>query len=58
MWREALWLVHDDLATVQEIDDAVRFSFGLRRAVMGPIHTYRIAVPEASTRRWSDMDPR
>ncbi|WP_051448472.1 3-hydroxyacyl-CoA dehydrogenase NAD-binding domain-containing protein [Bradyrhizobium sp. WSM1417] len=36
MWREALWLVHDDLATVQEVDDAVRYSFGLRRAVIGP----------------------
>lgn len=36
MWREALWLVHDDLATVEEIDDAVRYSFGLRRAVIGP----------------------
>lgn len=36
MWREALWLVHDDLATLQEVDDAVRYSFGLRRAVIGP----------------------
>ncbi|WP_347340186.1 3-hydroxyacyl-CoA dehydrogenase NAD-binding domain-containing protein, partial [Bradyrhizobium brasilense] len=36
MWREALWLVHDDVATVQEVDDAIRYSFGLRRAVIGP----------------------
>ncbi|MGY4230109.1 carnitine 3-dehydrogenase [Bradyrhizobium sp. USDA 4503] len=36
MWREALWLVHDDLATVQEVDDAIRYSFGLRRAIVGP----------------------
>ncbi|NLS74768.1 3-hydroxyacyl-CoA dehydrogenase [Bradyrhizobium brasilense] len=40
MWREALWLVHDDVATVQEVDDAIRYSFGLRRAVIGP---FRIA---------------
>lgn len=33
--RESLWLVHDDVATLQEIDDAVRYSWGLRRAVMG-----------------------
>lgn len=51
VWREALWLLHDDLATVQEIDDAVRYSFGLRRAVMGPIQTYRIAISETSARR-------
>lgn len=36
MWREALWLVHDDLATVQEVDDAIRYSFGLRRSILGP----------------------
>ncbi|WP_271612245.1 3-hydroxyacyl-CoA dehydrogenase NAD-binding domain-containing protein [Bradyrhizobium sp. CCBAU 21362] len=36
MWREALWLVHDDVATVNEVDDAIRYSFGLRRAVIGP----------------------
>ncbi|WP_461195540.1 3-hydroxyacyl-CoA dehydrogenase NAD-binding domain-containing protein [Bradyrhizobium sp. UFLA06-06] len=36
MLREALWLVHDDVASVQEIDDAICYSFGLRRAVVGP----------------------
>ncbi|MHC1950475.1 3-hydroxyacyl-CoA dehydrogenase, partial [Bradyrhizobium sp. UFLA06-06] len=36
MLREALWLVHDNVASVQEIDDAIRYSFGLRRAVVGP----------------------
>ncbi|WP_407114559.1 3-hydroxyacyl-CoA dehydrogenase NAD-binding domain-containing protein [Bradyrhizobium sp. LMG 9283] len=36
MWREALWLVRDDVATVEEVDDAVRYSFGLRRAIVGP----------------------
>ncbi|MDF0581962.1 3-hydroxyacyl-CoA dehydrogenase NAD-binding domain-containing protein [Bradyrhizobium yuanmingense] len=33
--REALWLVHDDVATLGEIDDAVRYSWALRRAAMG-----------------------
>ena len=28
-WREALWLVADDVATTEEIDDAIRFGFGL-----------------------------
>ncbi len=36
LWREALWLVHDNVATVQEVDDVIRYSFGLRRAVIGP----------------------
>ncbi|UWU81502.1 3-hydroxyacyl-CoA dehydrogenase NAD-binding domain-containing protein [Bradyrhizobium huanghuaihaiense] len=36
IWREALWLVHDDVATMQDVDDAVRHSIGLRRAILGP----------------------
>lgn len=40
LWREALWLVHDGVATIQDVDDAIRYSFGLRRAVVGP---FRIA---------------
>jgi carnitine 3-dehydrogenase / betainyl-CoA thioesterase len=43
LWREALWLVHDDIATVEEIDDAIRFAAGLRWAQMGTFLTYRIA---------------
>ncbi|WP_316399105.1 3-hydroxyacyl-CoA dehydrogenase NAD-binding domain-containing protein [Bradyrhizobium sp. 33ap4] len=50
-WREAMWLVHDDVATAQEVDDAVRYSFGLRRPIMGPLQTYRMAVNEANGRR-------
>ncbi|WP_235984187.1 3-hydroxyacyl-CoA dehydrogenase NAD-binding domain-containing protein [Bradyrhizobium australiense] len=55
VWREALWLVHDDVATVQEIDDAVRYSIGLRRAIMGPIQTFRIAIPETGARRSMEL---
>jgi carnitine 3-dehydrogenase len=46
LWREALWLVEDDVATVEEIDDAVRFGPGLRWAQMGTFLTYRIAGGE------------
>ncbi|MEM7072051.1 MAG: carnitine 3-dehydrogenase [Pseudomonadota bacterium] len=43
VWREALWLVRDDVATTQEIDDAICYGFGLRWAQMGLFETYRIA---------------
>jgi len=43
LWREALWLVNDGLATVEEIDDAIRYGAGLRWAFMGTFLTYRIA---------------
>jgi carnitine 3-dehydrogenase len=47
LWREALWLVHDDIATIETIDDVMRLSFGLRWAQMGLFQTYRIAGGEA-----------
>ena len=47
VWREALWLINDGIATTAEIDDAIRFGFGLRWAQMGLFETYRIAGGEA-----------
>ncbi len=47
VWREALWLVKDGVATTQEIDDSIRFGFGLRWAQMGLFETYRVAGGEA-----------
>ena len=47
VWREGLWLIKDGIATTQEIDDAIRFGFGLRWAQMGLFETYRIAGGEA-----------
>jgi carnitine 3-dehydrogenase len=52
LWREALWLVHDDVATVEEIDDAIRFGAGLRWAQMGTFLTYRIAGGEEGMRHF------
>ena len=47
VWREALWLVKDGFATTAEIDDAIRYGFGLRWAQMGLFETYRVAGGEA-----------
>lgn len=52
LWREALWLVRDDIATVEELDDIIRYSFGLRWAQMGLFQTYRIAGGEAGMRHF------
>ena len=52
LWREALWLVHDDVATVAEVDDAVRYAAGLRWALMGSFQAYRIAGGEAGMRHF------
>ena len=52
LWREALWLVHDGVATAAEIDDAVRFGPGLRWSFLGTFLTYRIAGGEAGMRHF------
>ncbi|KGM48415.1 carnitine 3-dehydrogenase [Pseudooceanicola atlanticus] len=46
VWREALWLVKDGVASTSEVDDAIRLGFGLRWAQMGLFETYRIAGGE------------
>jgi carnitine 3-dehydrogenase len=52
LWREALWLVRDDVATVEEIDDAIRYGAGLRWSFLGTFLTYRIAGGEAGMRHF------
>ena len=52
VWRESLWLVRDGIATTQDVDDAVRFGFGLRYAQMGVFDTYRVAGGEAGMRHF------
>ena len=47
VWREGLWLINDGIATTKEIDDVIRYGFGLRWAQMGLFETYRIAGGEA-----------
>ena len=52
VWREALWLVKDGIATTQEIDDAIRYGFGIRWAQMGLFETYRVAGGEAGMKHF------
>lgn len=52
LWREALWLVNDGVATAAEIDDAMRFGPGLRWSFMGTFLIYRIAGGEAGMRHF------
>jgi carnitine 3-dehydrogenase / betainyl-CoA thioesterase len=52
LWREALWLVADDVATAEEIDDAIRYGPGLRWSAMGTFLTYRLAGGQAGMRHF------
>jgi len=55
VWREALWLVKDGVATTEEIDEAIRMGFGLRWGQMGLFETYRIAGGEAGMKHFMDQ---
>jgi carnitine 3-dehydrogenase / betainyl-CoA thioesterase len=50
LWREALWLVADGVATVGEIDDAIRLGAGVRLSFMGTFLAYRMAGGDAGMR--------
>ena len=52
VWREALWLVRDGVATTGEIDAAIRYGFGPRWAQMGLFESYRIAGGDAGMRHF------
>ena len=55
VWREALWLIADGIATTGEIDEAIRMGFGLRWAQMGLFETYRIAGGEAGMKHFIEQ---
>lgn len=55
LWREALWLIADGVASVEEVDDAIRFGAGLRFASMGTMLTYRIAGGEGGMRHFMEQ---
>ena len=52
IWREALWLVRDGVASTGEIDAAIRYGFGPRWAQMGLFESYRIAGGDAGMRHF------
>ncbi len=55
VWREALWLVHDGVATTGEIDAIIRNGFGLRWAQMGLFETYRLGGGEGGFRHFLEQ---
>ncbi|MFL5334100.1 MAG: L-carnitine dehydrogenase, partial [Geminicoccaceae bacterium] len=52
MWRESLHLIDEDVATAEELDDAIRFGAGLRWSFMGNYLVYRVAGGEQGMRHF------
>ena len=55
LWREALHLVNDGMATARQIDEAIAYGPGLRWSVMGTFLLYRLAGGEAGMRHFLDQ---
>ncbi len=43
MWREAISLCHNNIASAEDIDKIVKYGFGLRMAFIGPLETADLA---------------
>ncbi|WP_424945734.1 carnitine 3-dehydrogenase [Candidatus Spongiihabitans sp.] len=52
LWREALHLLNEGVATVTELDQAICYGAGIRWAFMGPFETFRIAGGDGGMRHF------
>jgi len=52
LWREALHLVNDDVATTEELDAAITYGPGLRWAVMGTCLAFHMAGGDGGMRHF------
>ena len=50
LWREALHLVNDGVATTEQLDDAITYGPGLRWAIMGTCLTFHLAGGDGGMR--------
>ena len=55
VWREALWLIKDGVATTEQIDDLMTHGFGLRWAQKGLFETYRTAGGETGMKHFLEQ---
>lgn len=55
LWREALHMVNDGVATTEEVDAAIVYGAGLRWAQMGPFMTFHLAGGEKGMRHMLDQ---
>lgn len=57
LWREAISLVEKGIATAEDIDRVVKFSFGLRLAFIGPLETADLAGLDLTLNVQRDLFP-
>jgi 3-hydroxybutyryl-CoA dehydrogenase len=57
MWREALWMIDNDVCSAQDIDTIVRMTFALRLPLLGPVENMDYVGLDATLRLQKYMGP-
>ena len=57
LWREAIALVQEGIAGAEDVDEVVRYSFGLRLAFLGPLATADLAGLDLTYEVHKDLFP-
>lgn len=57
LWREAIKLVEEGIASPQDVDDVVRYGFGIRLAFLGPLQTADLAGLDLTCLIHKDLFP-
>lgn len=57
LWREAIALVQEGIASAEDVDEVVRYSFGLRLAFLGPLATADLAGLDLTYEVHKDLFP-
>lgn len=57
LWREAIQLVERGIASAEDVDNVVRYSFGLRMAFLGPLATADLAGLDLTYEIHQDLLP-
>jgi len=57
LWREAIALVEEGIASAEDVDEVVRYSFGLRLAFLGPLATADLAGLDLTYEVHKDLFP-
>ncbi|MBU2518149.1 MAG: 3-hydroxyacyl-CoA dehydrogenase family protein [Proteobacteria bacterium] len=57
LWREAIALVQEGIASAEDVDEVVRYGFGLRLAFLGPLATADLAGLDLAYEVHKDLFP-
>lgn len=57
LWREAISLVEEGIASAEDVDEVVRYGFGLRLAFLGPLATADLAGLDLTYEVHKDLFP-